>query len=576
MVPVAGAPGESIDLTPFVGEWLTEPETSTVLELAADGENTLHGLARVDTSDMSSDMSPPPVTFTVAVSYIDGRTVASVRSLQTETGPQQPQWTVAAVEVDETGQRLTVHGLNPQVIQQAIASGELAGQPLAAGVMEDGPQAIAADGAALRSFLSSRPDAFEEAAATVLVRRGSQAGGADQVFAPHVNRALPRSDSLQVAQGYPYPGPAEAPWMTPSDLDSGPSGYPFQTPAPFEVGASSGAASDQPEPLANLVLAMVSVLVVGMVATTAYHTIKRRAANRAAVAPVAVADAAFDGPMVEEAADGTSLLATLRRYALPMLLILAVAVGPVVFLTALLQGLAFPDSAPGMLLGTQAMLYGFAPYLLVFSFGALIGMAEVIATFPAFASEALGTRWALLLVLLNALAITMVFSVSLSATSGGEHPLIRAGLVAAAFAVLMRTRLVLARDLRGGAGGVGLDFGWLYARFQSLCYQRIERDLLRDPHYAVERLLQLFPDSAALERVATNAILAEDPSRTATLQARLDAIGADDLGPSLRRARLARFIVQTGGLDHARFLIEYADPPAGAGPPGPQSSASPD
>ena len=148
-----------------------------------------------------------------------------------------------------------------------------------------------------------------------------------------------------------------------------------------------------------------------------------------------------------------------------------------------------------------------------------------------------------------------------------DHPLIRALLIAVGFAVLIRTRFVLARDLRGpvasidtgGAArdGVSMDVGWLYARIQQLCLQRIESDLLRNPRYAIARLLALFPDAVSLQRAATDSIKVDDLARAADQRARLAALAAQDVAPRLTRARLARFIVETGGITYTRFLLEH-------------------
>lgn len=420
--------------------------------------------------------------------------------------------------------------------------------------------------------MSGSPDAFAEVGPPVLVRRETSACGLEQAQVPTAISAALRSELLQPDTGYPYPGVDPAPWqMTPPDFGPGAVGFPTGMPVTDGAGASMMGDAVQPDPLDGLLLAMVAVLFVGVVAGVAIHALKRRTEAGSHGAEESAADGGVDvdGPMADSADSSASVVAMLRGYAWPALLILAVAVGPVLCLTVLLQGLAFPESSFGVRLGTQVMLYGLAPYLLVFSCGALIGAAEVIATFPAFSGEALSTRWAMLLILVNAFAIAIVFSTVMSYSASVDHPLFRAFAVAAGFAVLMRSRLVLARDLRGRAGGegVGLDFGWLYGRCQMLCYQRIDRDLLQRPYYATERLLELFPEYAALERVANYAIETRDPSEAAELRARLDAIRSDDLGPSILRARIARFIVQTAGLDHARFLIEHADLPSFAPAP---------
>ena len=85
--------------------------------------------------------------------------------------------------------------------------------------------------------------------------------------------------------------------------------------------------------------------------------------------------------------------------------------GPILLLTGLLRGLAVPSHLPGAQPGTLRTLHDVAPHLVAVSFGAMFGVAEVVNTFPAFTAEALGTKWATLLVLFNALSTSIVYAI---------------------------------------------------------------------------------------------------------------------------------------------------------------------
>lgn len=386
---------------------------------------------------------------------------------------------------------------------------------------------------------------------------------------------------------------------------SNPPGAPYgDTPGRQATAAPPGSedgipiAGDSAEPLSvrRLLVALALVLVVALAAVVAVDYVRRRepVRDRETGPRGTELDSRWAEDAAEEASGVWLSTATVGRYGWPVILIFAVAVGPILFLTVLLRGLAIPSWLPGAQLGTLRTLHDVAPYLLAFSFGAMIGVAEVVNTFPAFTAEALGTRWATLLVLFNALGTSIVYAIVTAYSSAVDHPLLRVFGIAVGFAILIRTRFVLARDLhgdwgRGGGdgsgggggsgngegrgegrggdrggdhgGGVSLDFGWLYGRFQQLCRQRIERDLLRSRRYATWRLLALYPDTESLRRLAAHVIRAQAPSAAEDLPARFAAICAEDLPDGIIRARIAHFIAETGGRRHTAFLIEHSTAP---------------
>ncbi len=264
-----------------------------------------------------------------------------------------------------------------------------------------------------------------------------------------------------------------------------------------------------------------------------------------------------------------SVPTAIGRLIWPALLIFAVALGPILFLTVLLRGLALPEWIPGVGAGTQSTLHDMSPYLIVFSFGTMIGVAEIASSFPSFAWEALRTKWGTILVLLNAIGTAIVYGIVIAYATTYDHPLLRAFGIALAFAIMTRTRFVIARRLAsstelngadGGAEGILVDFGWPYRRFQALVDKQIEGELLMIREYATSRLLDTHSTLESLRHLAEHTIdvSSQTIDQTDDLTADLKRLLSDQLPESLVRARIARFIATTGGPDHVRFVLDHS------------------
>lgn len=586
--PVTGEVGEIVDLGPFVGTWSNTDGSPTVVELSIAGENLLSGQLR----EPGWGPGDPTTAFTVTVTRIGGRTVASATADESVTGSGDAGWAVFAIDVDDEGSQMVLTVLDQAGIIEALEAGTFSGDQLLPGEDYDGfgPMMIETDGASLRAYLEENPAAFTT-------------GEYDPIV---ITRGEPDSYALDeepwVPESYPYPGytdpeqqlatltavarSSSGSWATPTVAMA----QPAQVPAPPPGDASvpqTDVRPDEPLPVTRLIVALAVVLFAGVVVAIALDYVTRRNSAR-----VGGADAMDAGSSTLSSAASTSdtpgtsrLSETLHRNAWPAVLIVALAVGPILFLSLLLRGIVLPGWVPGAQAGAQSTVHDFAPYLLVFTFGALIGIAEVVNTYPRFPSEALSTKWGTLLVLLNASGTTIAYAVVMAYASAYDHPLLRAFGVAAGFAIVIRTRFYLARDLGGGdggdgggergsgGGGISVDFGWLYTRFQHLCRQRIDRDLLRDRRYAIHRLLELNPDTASLVRLAVHTTELRADADPDVLRERLDALQAEDLPEGIVRARIAGYIVDTAGLEHAAFLIEHS---AGLHSPGPSGIAGAD
>lgn len=108
-----------------------------------------------------------------------------------------------------------------------------------------------------------------------------------------------------------------------------------------------------------------------------------------------------------------------------------------------------------------------APYGVVLLLGAIVGLAEITATFPAYPREALRTRWARLLILINALAATLAFWIARTYATNVNLPLLILG-VGIGFQALIRTRFTLAKQIGGSEGNVEINLGWLYDQLNGL------------------------------------------------------------------------------------------------------------
>ncbi len=226
------------------------------------------------------------------------------------------------------------------------------------------------------------------------------------------------------------------------------------------------------------------------------------------------------------------------------------------------------------------------PYGLVALIGAIIGLAEITATFPHYPREALGTVWARVLVLVNAVAALLAFVlVEAYTTPATTNRLLLALGVGLGLPALIRTRFTIARQIGGEGEGneVSVNLGWLYDQFQVLCKTQIDLDLMKGRRSAVNRLLARFPSLQELHGLAAYTIEAREtlaPKEEQTRNRQLETLASQQAPTDIARARIALFILETGGQAYVDYLLEQMQetgPPAsGAAPPpaGPQLTAA--
>jgi len=234
----------------------------------------------------------------------------------------------------------------------------------------------------------------------------------------------------------------------------------------------------------------------------------------------------------------------------------------VLFLLLPLEAFSVQPALVTMQAQWRAALILAMPMLVVGALGAMVGLAEISATFPTYPREALQTRWARILLLVNLLAA--VFAFWLVRAYAPNVDLIMAILgVGIGFQAIIRTRFTLAKQIGGSGGGdVSLNLGWLYDQFQNLCKNQIDMELMRGRRNAVTRLMDRFPTLAELHDIATYTILARATLTTEEEKARLADLDKllDPKAPAnFARASMALMILEHGGQAYVELLLE---PPA--------------
>lgn len=230
----------------------------------------------------------------------------------------------------------------------------------------------------------------------------------------------------------------------------------------------------------------------------------------------------------------------------PAIALTALMIGPVLFLIVLLENLVSPSWALSMSDGTRRLLSDITPHMLVLVVGTLIGTAEVVGAFPHRPAHALLAPWGVALVLANALGSVIVYAAVTLYMPSGQHPILRPIAIALAFAVLIRTRFVLARPLDEGSASAlcSLDLGWPYGRIQRLCHQQVRATLAPDAAGDVAALRRCYPSAGELRRVGRWAIERDAPSGSAAaLQTELEELLAQDVPERLALDQAAEFVV---------------------------------
>jgi hypothetical protein len=244
------------------------------------------------------------------------------------------------------------------------------------------------------------------------------------------------------------------------------------------------------------------------------------------------------------------------------ILIVLLLAALVIFLLFPFESVAVAAWVPALQAQLRALLNQGAPTLIVAFLGAVVGLAEISATFPNYPREALRTRWAQILVLVNVLAA--VAALWLVRTYAPTMDVIVTILgVGVGFQAIIRTRFVLAKQIGGNGGSdISLNLGWLYDQFQNLCKTQMDMELMRGRRTAVTELVNRFGTLRELYRVAQYTIIAratlspdEEKARLAELDKLFDPKAPDDFA----RASMALMILENGGQAYVDLLLSEAE-----------------
>lgn len=203
------------------------------------------------------------------------------------------------------------------------------------------------------------------------------------------------------------------------------------------------------------------------------------------------------------------------------------------------------------------------PYVIVSLLGATVAISELVSTFQTYPREALRTRWARILIVLNMTAATLALVIT-RLMFADINPILEVLSVGVGFQALIRTRFILAKPVGGttdNSGEISLNLGWLYDQFQSLCRTQIDLELMNNRRQAVTRLMTYYPSLAQLYDIAWYTIIAratltpaEEQQRLAELEKLLDPKAPE----TFARTSIALTILENGGPAYVDLLLDQA------------------
>lgn len=205
------------------------------------------------------------------------------------------------------------------------------------------------------------------------------------------------------------------------------------------------------------------------------------------------------------------------------------------------------------------------PYAMVALLGGIVGLAELTATFQTYPREALRTRWAWVLVLVNALAAILALMI-VQATMPQMNLALQVIGVGIGFQAVIRTKFILAKPVGqqsngSDAGEVSVNLGWVYDQFQNLCRTQIDLELMNNRRTAVTRLIKYYPSLTELYDVAWYTVIARATLTAEEEKARLERLEKliDPKAPeNFAKTSIALMILENGGQAYVQLLLNQA------------------
>ena len=242
----------------------------------------------------------------------------------------------------------------------------------------------------------------------------------------------------------------------------------------------------------------------------------------------------------------------------------------IVFLIFPLQTASLPEWVPALQAQLWVVMAVLAPFAIVGLLGGMVAVAEIASTFQTYPREALSTRWAWVLIVVNVLAALIALLVT-QVTMPEMDTILQVVAVGVGFQALIRTRFVLAKQIGGpntNDAEVSLNLGWLYDQFQHLCRTQIDLELMKGRRTAVTRLLQVYPSLTELYDIAWYTIISratltpdEEKARQDELQKLIDPKAPENFA----RTNVALMILENGGPAYVDLLLDQATGVAKAG-----------
>jgi len=200
-------------------------------------------------------------------------------------------------------------------------------------------------------------------------------------------------------------------------------------------------------------------------------------------------------------------------------------------------------------------------YIVVMGIGAVVGLAEIVSTFPHSPAEAFKNRWGQLLIALNVVSAAIVLWIVNRYAPAGSDSLGTAIAVGVGFPTVVRTKFTIAKQFAGEEGrDLSINVGWLYDQFQNLCKTQIDLALVMTRQRLIKALMDKYATVPELAEIAHTVMqeralfTQEDVEK---LQKYVEGVVASaTMSDVAKRVTLARFILDTGGPGYVQAITK--------------------
>lgn len=200
------------------------------------------------------------------------------------------------------------------------------------------------------------------------------------------------------------------------------------------------------------------------------------------------------------------------------------------------------------------------PFIAVGALGAAVGLAELTSTFEDYPREAIVTQWGQYLIWLNGGTAVLAFFIIRFYAPADTNIFLLILMVGLGFPTLIRTNFTFAKQFGGdGKGDMGVNLGWLYEQFQTLCKKQIDVELMTFRRKQVDRLLARYPTVQELYQTALYTIKARATFTKAEEEAKLGEL-QQKIDPKFpieaARTEIGLLILEVGGIAYVDLLVE--------------------